>query len=267
MEMAVIRSLFVGIDLAWGDRSLTGLAMLRPVGEILQEVAPAQLLNTDEEVCQAIAEQDGVGTLVIAVDAPLVVPNLNGERPVEAEMRKRFAPFHAACHPANRRLLGDPPRGERLCALLAERLHVQVTPAPPQRKPCRVVFEVYPHAAMVRLFDLPRILEYKARRGRSLSYRREQMEVYIHLIGSLPPPRLHLPDWLETVPETASALKRLEDRVDALFCAWLAARAWMYGGEVIGAEDSGTIWLPCAACTPGHHAGIPVTHMEQHPRR
>lgn len=210
----------------------------------MQEVAPAQLLDTDDQICRAIAEQDDGGTLIIAVDAPLVVPNLSSERPVEAEMRRQFARFHAACHPANRRLLGDPPRGERLCALLAERLHVRVTPAPPQREPCRVVFEVYPHAAMVRLFGLPRILEYKARPGRSLSYRREQMEVYIHLIGGLPPPRLHLPDWLETVPETASELKQLEDRVDALFCAWLAARAWWYGGEVLGHENTGTIWLP-----------------------
>lgn len=244
MEMAVIPSLFVGIDLAWGDRSLTGLAMLRPVGEILQEVAPTQLLTTDEEICRAIAEQDGGGTLVIAVDAPLVVPNLSGERPVEAEMRRRFARFHAACHPANRRLLGEPPRGERLCALLAERLHVRVEPAPPQREACRVVFEVYPHAAMVRLFRLPRILEYKARRGRHIAYRREQMRVYTELLGTLPHPPLYLPHWLKRVPEGTRDLKRFEDKIDALFCAWLAARAWWHGGEVIGEPESGTIWLP-----------------------
>jgi predicted RNase H-like nuclease len=210
----------------------------------LAEVEPTQLVHTDEEICRAIAEQDVGNTLVIAVDAPLVVPNLAGERPVEGEMRRRFARYHALCHPANRRLLGEPPRGERLCALLAERLNVQVAPAPPVRQACRVAFEVYPHAAMVRLFRLPRILEYKARSGRGLAYRREQMQRYVGLLRQLPVPKLGLPDWLSEVPETPAGLKRFEDRLDALFCAWLAARAWCYGGEVLGEAHTGTIWLP-----------------------
>jgi len=238
------RALWVGIDLAWGTRNPSGLAMLEWREDRLCEVAPTQLVYSDEEICRAIAEQDVGNTLVIAVDAPLVVPNLTGERPVEGEMRRRFARYHAACHPANRRLLGEPPRGERLCALLAERLNVQVAPAPPVRQACRVAFEVYPHAAMVRLFRLPRILEYKARSGRGVAYRREQMQRYVGLLRQLPVPKLGLPDWLSEVPETPAGLKRFEDRLDALFCAWLAARAWWYGGEVLGEAHTGTIWLP-----------------------
>lgn len=236
--------LFVGIDLAWGERNPSGLAMLRWRERALYEVVPAQRLHTDEQICRAIAEQLHGEGLVIAIDAPLVVPNRTGERPVEREMRRRFARHHAACHPANRCLLGDPPRGERLCALVAERLGVQVLPAPPVRQPCRVAFEVYPHAATVRLFGLPRILQYKARRGRNLAYRREQMQRYVDLLARLPPPILRLPEWLGEVPNTAAALKGLEDRADALFCAWLAARAWWQGGEVVGEESTGTIWLP-----------------------
>ncbi|MGC8782839.1 MAG: DUF429 domain-containing protein [Armatimonadota bacterium] len=236
--------LYVGIDLAWGGKHPSGVAILRWERSLLREVAPAQLLYTDDEICQAIALHDAGDTLVIAIDAPLVVPNLTGERPVEGEMRKRFARFHAACHPANRRLLGDPPRGERLCALLAQKLGVQVSPAPPVQQPCRVAFEVYPHAAMVGLFGLPRILEYKARQGRSVSYRRQQMQAYIDLLGCLSDPPFSLPEWLSDVPETATELKRFEDRLDALFCAWLAARAWWRGGEVVGEASAGTIWLP-----------------------
>lgn len=238
------RALWVGIDLAWGTRNPSGLAMLEWREDRLCEVAPTQLGYSDEEICLSIAERDVCDTLIIAIDAPLVVPNLTGERPVEGEMRRRFARYHAACHPANRRLLGEPPRGERLCALLAERLNVQVAPAPPVRQACRVAFEVYPHAAMVRLFRLPRILEYKARSGRGLAYRREQMQRYVGLLKQLPVPKLYLPDWLSEVPETPAGLKRFEDRLDALFCAWLAARAWWYGGEVLGEAHTGTIWLP-----------------------
>ncbi|MDW8290502.1 MAG: DUF429 domain-containing protein [Armatimonadota bacterium] len=236
--------LFVGIDLAWGERNPSGLAMLRWQEECLHEVFPAQRLHTDEQICLAIAEQGCGETIVVAIDAPLVVPNWTGERPVEGEMRRRFSRYHAACHPANRRLLGDPPRGERLCALLAERLGVQVLPAPPVQQPCRVAFEVYPHAALVQLFGLPRVLEYKARAGRSLAYRREQMQAYIELLTRLSAPALQPPEWLHELPESAADLKRFEDQVDALFCAWLAARAWWHGGEVVGEARTGTIWLP-----------------------
>jgi len=237
-------ALWVGIDLAWGTRNPSGLTMLEWREDGLAEVEPTQLVYTDEEICRVIAEQDAGNTLVIAVDAPLVVPNLTGERPVEGEMRRRFARYHAACHPANRRLLGEPPRGEHLCAMLVERLNVEVAPAPPIRQACRVAFEVYPHAAMVRLFRLPRILEYKARSGRDMAYRRGQMQRYVGLLKQLPAPKLYLPAWLSEIPETRVELKRFEDRVDALFCAWLAARAWWYGGEVLGEAHTGTIWLP-----------------------
>jgi len=236
--------LFAGIDLAWGNRKPSGVALLRLEGDTVAEVCPARLEQTDEAIAAAIAQADTGQTLVIAVDAPLVVPNLTGERPVEREMRRRFARYHAGCHPANRRILGEPPRGERLCRVLAQQLNAHVVVAPPVRAPCRVVFEVYPHAAMVALFSLPRILEYKARAGRSVSYRREQMQEYVRLLHQLQQPALNVPCWLCELPETSAALKRLEDRLDALFCAWLAARAWLAGGEALGDMCSGSIWLP-----------------------
>jgi predicted RNase H-like nuclease len=245
---ALSQAVFVGVDLAWGVRNPSGLAMLEWRRGALREIVPAQRLHTDEEICRAVTELDRGGQLIIAIDAPLVVPNVTGERPVEGEMRRRFVRFHAACHPANRRLLGEPPRGERLCALLTERLGVQLVAAPPVRQPCRAAFEVYPHAALVTLFQLPRVLEFKARKGRSLAYRREQMHRYVGLLKQLHEPLLHAPKWLMDIPETSAELKHFEDKVDALFCAWLAARAWWYGGEVIGETCTGAIWLPSQEC-------------------
>lgn len=233
--------IFAGIDLAWGDRRDSGVAVLRLQGSHLQEAMPTSTVRTDAEICNCLNVFREAEVLVIAVDAPLVVPNETGERPVEREMRRRFARQHAGCHPANRRLLGNPPRGERLCHLLCEELGVAVATAPSRGTACRVVFEVYPHAAMVKLWGLPRILEYKARKGRGIAYRREQMQEYIRLLSRLPAPHLHLPDWLTEIPAT---LKPFEDKVDALFCAWLSARAWSAGGEVLGDLTTGSIWLP-----------------------
>lgn len=232
---------FAGIDLAWGDRRNTGVAILALHDGCLQEAMPTRTVQTDSQICECLGAFAQADVLVIAVDAPLVVPNETGERPVEREMRQRFARQHASCHPANRRLLGDPPRGERLCRLLGEKLGVMLATTPLRETACRVVFEVYPHAAMVKLFNLPRILEYKARKGRSIAYRREQMREYIRLLSRLPAPPLCLPDWLSVIP---AALKPFEDKIDALFCAWLSARAWAAGGETLGDFATGSIWLP-----------------------
>lgn len=232
---------FVGIDLAWGERRPSGVAVLTLRDGCLQEAVPTCTVQTDEQICEILGAFSDAEVLSVAVDAPLIVPNRTGERPVEGLMRRRFARQHAGCHPANRQLLGDPPRGERLCRLLGERLGIRVDTASPQREPCRVVFEVYPHAALVKLFCLPRILEYKARKGRSLASRREQMQEYIHLLGTLSEPTLCLPAWMAEIPPV---LKPFEDKVDALFCAWLAARAWYVGGEVLGDLETGSIWLP-----------------------
>lgn len=237
-------ALFVGIDLAWSGRNPSGLALPRQDDEAVYEVSPACLLRTEEEIISAIQQTDAGGTLVIAVDAPLIVPNAAGERPVERGMRRRFATFHAGCHPANRRLLGDPPRGERLYRLLGKNLGVQLVAAPPAGEECRGAFEVYPHAAMVILFRLSRILEYKERPQRDVEYRRQQTATYVRLLSSLRRPALQLPTWVDEVPTTSAALKRFEDRLDALFCAWLAAHAWMVGGEVLGDTTTGSIWLP-----------------------
>lgn len=236
---------FVGIDLAWGYQNPSGVAVLCYEQETLRELAPAQRLHTDEQIVKAIAQHaTATDILVIAIDAPLVVPNQFGERPVEKEMRRRYARYHAACHPANRRLLGNPPRGERLCALLARELGVHLTPSPPVQQACRIAFEVYPHAALVTLFRLPRVLQYKARPGRNFYHRLQQMEEYLEHLRRLSRPPLRFPEWAEQVPSTASLWKSFEDRVDALFCAWLAAHAWLHGGEVIGEASTGTIWLP-----------------------
>lgn len=235
---------FVGIDLAWGYRNPSGVAVLGYEQETLQELTPAQWLHNDEQIVETIAQYAGTDTLVIAIDAPLVVPNQVGERPVEKEMRRRYARYHAACHPANRRLLGNPPRGEQLCALLAQKVGIHVAPSPPVQQACRIAFEVYPHAALVTLFRLPQVLQYKARRGRSFCHRLQQMEQYLEHLRRLSHPTLCFPEWAEQAPSTASLWKSFEDRVDALFCAWLAARAWLYGGEVVGEASTGTIWLP-----------------------
>src|SRR6476646_4647038 len=129
---------FVGIDLAWGERNPTGLAVLDEGGRLVH----VETVRTDDEIVAAMAPYDG--PVLVAFDAPLVVTNPTGNRPAEAALNRDFARFHAGAHPTNtgRPEFRNGSRGGRL----ARRLGLDLDPA--SRGPRRAI-EVYPHAATV----------------------------------------------------------------------------------------------------------------------
>src|SRR5262249_7770993 len=158
---------FIGIDLAWSPRNLSGAAVLRG------DASGAELINygllaDDRSIVDYIVSHAGDRPAIVAVDAPLWVPNEDGRRPGETEIGRAFARYQAGAHPANRRRLafGGVVRGEALVAALAERRFAHA-PEVLAGAPVRQVIEVFPHPAMVALFGLDRTLKYKARAGRS----------------------------------------------------------------------------------------------------
>ena len=66
---------YIGIDLAWGDTSPTGLAVLDDDARLLQVSA----VRTDDEIAAALAAY-GEGGCLVAIDAPIVVTNATGSR-------------------------------------------------------------------------------------------------------------------------------------------------------------------------------------------
>ena len=76
---------FVGVDLAWGGRRPSGLAVLDAGGRVVAE----GWVTTDEELSGFLAGHDRGGA-VVALDAPLVVVNPAGtRRGCEAELQRR----------------------------------------------------------------------------------------------------------------------------------------------------------------------------------
>ncbi len=188
---------------------------------------------------------------VVAVDAPLVVPNETGRRPVEAELSRAFRSTDAGALPSNRgQALFNPPRGETLASRFGWRIST-TRPSADQGAPTACV-EVYPHPSMVGLFGLDRVIPYKARGKRSVEDRRIALGVLITHLEGLEP--LALPTtarWL-TLRATHRQLtrpvdlKRLEDELDGIFCAHLA---WLWGTgstalRVWGDEARGFIVAP-----------------------
>src|SRR5215213_9202157 len=84
---------YVGVDLAWGTRRPTGLAVLDTQGRLLH----LSTMRTDEEILGALAPYVD-GDCLVALDAPLIVTNPTGNRPCEAELNRDFARFHAGAH-------------------------------------------------------------------------------------------------------------------------------------------------------------------------
>ncbi|WP_277872990.1 DUF429 domain-containing protein [Raineyella fluvialis] len=99
---------FVGIDLAWGERARTGLAVLDDAGTLIHLSAA----TTDDTIAAALAPFLDDECLV-AIDAPLIVTNATGNRPCEAALNRDFARFEAGAHPSNtsRPEMRDTPRG------------------------------------------------------------------------------------------------------------------------------------------------------------
>ncbi len=251
--------LFLGLDLAWGDKNTSGGLVLfySPDGNnhgTILDVTEA--LGDDDEIVAWVRRWDaeaGAEGLVLGVDAPLLVPNLTGKRPCEAEIGRRFARFQAGAHPANRTIFKDSVRGERLVARLAEH---GVTDNPyldaPRQAGVRQMMEVFPHPAHVILFGLARTLKYKAKPGRDYASRWAAMNEYSRLLRGLTahdPPLKLPPDWppADTRGIIAGALKRLEDGMDALTCAYIVYWYWWHGregAEVLGDLTDGYIVIP-----------------------
>src|SRR5207244_2399880 len=139
----------IGIDLAWSPRNPTGAAVIGggADGGALSETALLGDLNT---IVGFVERHAGAGPAIVAVDAPLRVPNERGRRPAEAALSRAFGRYQAGAHPANRQLLtfDGVVRGEALVAALEARGFVHKS-AIAAGEPVRQVVEVFPHPAMI----------------------------------------------------------------------------------------------------------------------
>lgn len=223
---------YVGIDLAWGERSPTGVAVLDASGRLLRVGAA----RTDDDVAALV--DDAAPACVAGIDAPLIVVNPTGSRPAEQALGRDFRRFQAGCHPSN---TGKPEfahgtRGARVAELLG--LPIDHTAFGPR------ALEVYPHAATIALFDLPRILRYKVKPGRDLPLLRAELLRLMTLIGSVVDVD-GCADWADllqraTDATTKAALRRVEDPVDAVLCAHVARLADLDPAAVVHYGDPAT---------------------------
>jgi predicted RNase H-like nuclease/ppGpp synthetase/RelA/SpoT-type nucleotidyltranferase len=255
-----VRMHFVGVDLAWGERKPTGLAVLDDGGRLVHVSAA----GGDEEIRAALAPYVE-GDCVVAIDAPLIVRNATGNRRAEAELNRDFARFDAGAHPAN---TGKPefsgtPRGARLSAQLGLDMN-------PRSGRARRAIEVYPHPATVALFGLGRTLKYKNKPGRSVDQLRGELLVLMGLLEGLAaaePPLLvgngagrpGSSPWAALVAQAERATRKselrvVEDQVDAVVCAYVALFATREPGRTTTYGDFETGYIVTPTLPEGQQA-------------
>lgn len=231
---------FLGVDLGWFGKP-TGVASITWDGSNLR-LKQAMRIEDPAALPAWMESEAGTGSAVVGVDAPLVIRNPKGIRPCEVELNREFRRFHAGCHPAN---LGRPfapyVTAFSHCLASAGFQHGAEIQA---RKRARVQIEVHPHAASINLFSLDRIVKYK--RGRREDRARELNRLRGLLLNRLPKLNPPLSLRLPLVPK-AGPLKPVEDQIDAVLCAYIAAYWWFWARErntVYGYMDSGYIVVP-----------------------
>ena len=243
---------FIGVDLAWGERSGTGLCVLSP-----DEVVASARLHNLNDIADWISRYSSRDCLV-AIDAPMIVRNQTGRRPCESLISRCFGRYEASAHSSN---LANPSfktggRANELVRLLG----LDTSPVFSTRSSVRRAIEVYPHTALVALFDLPTTLKYKAKRSRTVQSRLQAFEVCIELMESLstaePPLDLNgTRFWRDLTTEinccaTGAALDRAEDELDGYICAYTALYYWYHGLDrcrIVGDTSSGYIVTPVSS--------------------
>ena len=240
---------FIGVDLAWSSRAGTGLCTIAD-GRVISSTR----VTTDDEILAWLASHVS-GDVLVAIDAPLIVRNSTGRRPCDQLISQCFGAHHASAHSANLGIQAfrDGVRGERV----ARALGLDIDPAFAPLTGVRRAIEVYPHPAIVALFDLPVTLKYKAKPNRTLATRSAALAALLGhletLRGADPPVDVTIaPRWSAIVdavtdPPSGAALSRVEDEIDAFVCAYVGLYYWTHGTtrcRVAGDLEGGYIVTP-----------------------
>jgi len=273
----------LGIDAAWTARQPSGVALvveqgarwrcagLAPSYDAFLALADGRGVDWDGPpprgslpdaaalLAAAARLAPGAEVAVIAADLPLAHTPIVRRRAADDAVSRAFGARGCGVHSPSSERPG--PLADRLReALAALGYPLATAPGPAQR----AVLEVYPHTALLALLGLDYRLPYKlsrarrywpeetpvARRGLLLvAWDRVLRALQAELDGIALP----LPTGRDEA-QAAARLKRFEDALDALLCAWVGVAYLAGQAEPYGDADA-AIWCPLPA--PRRGSGAP----------
>jgi predicted RNase H-like nuclease len=248
---------FIGVDLAWrGEGRNSGLAAFLGSENGAEAMHVGEGAQSLDAVLEFILRHEAE-TTAIAIDAPLIIENPDGQRPCETLVSRRFGRAHASAHTSNLKRFPNAASVELVRRLEEHGFRHCLAPDAPWNREGRWFFEVYPHPAQVVLFQRDRIISYK--KGTVAAKRLGLEELRAEICGRLvsaerfwPTPSLR--EFLSVDLESlrGRTLKHYEDALDAIMCSYLAFHLWRWGwqrSELLGDLTSGYIVVPSVPLT------------------
>jgi predicted RNase H-like nuclease len=211
----------IGVDPAWKpENNGSAVAVGRLNGAMLEVEHIHGALFGLSRIAATILAAEPHG---IAIDGPLIIENQTGRRACEKALSKVYASKHAGCHTTNRTLYPD----AAVVALSRQLEHAGYRHLGAAHTD-RFQIEMYPHPALIEMFDLPHRLLYKkgnvdSKRGgqvvlASLLRRLErssvlELKVPVAFDAFLQPSTI--------MQLRGDALKANEDALDSLICLYV----------------------------------------------
>ncbi len=205
--------MFIGIDLAWGEKNPSGFCVLELQNKKLY-IKEITLLNSLDDIINHINLYSS-NKVYIGVDAPLLIPNESGNREIEKKFNKEFSKYKIAMLPVNRKLLSkfSPNiRSEELYKRLNKLEFIRDYSCD------KVIFEVYPHSTIAVCFNDYKILPYKRKKGRNTEFIREQLKVYALYLRKVIEKNDFFYEDIDSLK--GKSLKDYEDKLDAITSAY-----------------------------------------------
>ncbi len=184
---------------------------------------------------------------VVAIDAPLIIANSHSQRECETLVSRRYGSRDASCHTSNLSLYPDAASVRLANELARDGFHHA-----PVSGDDRVMLEVYPHAALVELFALEKIIKYKKGTVEGKRTGLKLLQDRVSEFSRADPPLLPGPAFQSFIAAgllnlSGQRLKNYEDALDALICAYLACYYWRWNlarNEIFGNVEKGYIVNP-----------------------
>ena len=264
-------ALVLGIDAAWTVGEPSGVALVRgnrsgwqclavaPSYESFLGIARGEPIPWDKESFRGSAadtaalldsaEQLGGSPVdVVAIDMPVATVPISSRRRADNEISTEFGSRWCSTHTPS--IARPGPLGRALSeSLLSAGYPIRTANA---HRNGRRLLEVYPHPALLSLLASPRRVPYKVSKTRnywpaySVTQRIEALLAEFANISSALV--AHFGDIGVKVPRAGSVtrlsrLKKYEDALDSLVCAWVGAEH-LAGRTVALGDDTAAIWCP-----------------------
>ncbi len=258
----------LGIDAAWTANEPSGVALLvkRSMRWHCLRLAPSYAAFCDNDfswdapvrggipdvkqllgICSALIGNKG-NLKVVAVDMPLANRPIIGRRAADDIVSRQFGARKCAVHSPT--IVRPGMVGAELHSnFIRSGFSLDVD----NSRPSQALLEVYPHVALLSLMNATERLPYKASKtltywGKACAIEERKRRLLVQWADILKRLRknvdgIELPLPSEPGQLSFQHLKRYEDAIDALVCAWMATRYLANDALPLG-DGSAAIWIP-----------------------